>query len=135
MFFFCLCDPLPPNGFHRCPICFRKSPLPESFCGNPSCAFTLLCIFISLRAPSTKLSLNCIVELSLSFAKMWDSLLIYMAIHPFSFTLLPILLAFGIAWTGKARTLRIFATLLFLLGTTLFFSFISVGTPTPFTSK
>jgi lysophospholipase L1-like esterase len=52
---------------------------------------------------------------------MWDSLLIYMAIHPFSFTLLPILLGFGIAWTGKARTLRIFATFLFLLGTTLFF--------------
>jgi lysophospholipase L1-like esterase len=46
-----------------------------------------------------------------------------MAIHPFSFTLLPILLGFGIAWTGKARTLRIFATLLFLLGTTLLFLF------------
>jgi hypothetical protein len=44
-----------------------------------------------------------------------------MAIHPFSFTIFPILLAFGIAWLGKTRTLRIFATFLFLLGTTLFF--------------
>ena len=46
-----------------------------------------------------------------------------MAIHPFPFTLLPILLGSGIGWIGKARTLRIFATLLFLLGTTLFFLF------------
>ena len=46
-----------------------------------------------------------------------------MAIHPFSFTLLPILFALGIAWIWKARTLRIFATLLFLLGTTLLFLF------------
>ena len=46
-----------------------------------------------------------------------------MAIHPFSFTILPFLLGLGIAWTGKARTLRIFATLLFLLGTTLIFLF------------
>jgi lysophospholipase L1-like esterase len=121
MFFFSLCDPLPPNGFHRCPICFRESPLPEPFYGNPSCTFTLLCIFISLRAPFKKLSLNCIVELSFSCAKMWDSLLIHMAIHPFSFTILPILLAFGIAWLGKTRTLRIFAALLLMLGTTLFF--------------
>lgn len=44
-----------------------------------------------------------------------------MAIHPFSFTLLPILIALGIAWTRKAWILRMFATLLFLLGTTLFF--------------
>ena len=54
---------------------------------------------------------------------MWDSLLIQMAIHPFSFTILPILVALGIAWIWKARTLRIFAALLLILGTILLFLF------------
>lgn len=44
-----------------------------------------------------------------------------MAIHPFSFTILPILLGSGIAWIGKTRTLRMFAALLLMLGTTLLF--------------
>ena len=44
-----------------------------------------------------------------------------MAIHPFSFTILPILLGSGIAWSGKTRTVRMFATLLLMLGTTLLF--------------
>lgn len=42
-----------------------------------------------------------------------------MAIHPFSFTIFPILLGSGIAWIGKTRTLRMFAALLLMLGTTL----------------
>ena len=52
---------------------------------------------------------------------MWDQFLIQIAVHPFSFTILPLLLALGITWISKTRALCISAALLVMLGTALLF--------------
>jgi len=62
---------------------------------------------------------------SLSFAKMWDSFLVLLGLHPILATLLPICLGYSLLFPKKRRLLRVFGcvSLFFgiLLGATLHF--------------